>query len=236
MATTLLFGVAILVLVSGVHIIEKKETFDSAELTLQGNEPVIKGKDIEFQYCEKWEQPYYVKYTINKRDVFNKISRTDNFKADNRITTGSASLNDYYKSGYDRGHLKPAAVSKYSLETMEESFYLTNISPQLPAFNRYGWKNIEAEVRNLIKSYDSLIVYTGPVFNGITSTIGPNEVGIPKYFYKTVLVGDSSKAFAYLCPHEKLSKPYSKYMVSIDKVEEIIGINLYPGLDERLEK
>jgi endonuclease G len=87
-----------------------------------------------------------------------------------------------------------------------------------------------------MKSQDSLIVYSGPVLEGIDEFIGIDRVGVPKFFYKAILYGDSTKAYVYLCPHEKLAKDITKYIVSIDSIESLIGIDLYKGLNENLEK
>lgn len=127
-------------------------------------------------------------------------------------------------------------MSKGSKMDMDQSFLMSNMSPQLPEFNRQGWKNIESEVRNLLKTQDSIIVYTGPILSNIDKYIGGNRVGVPKAFYKAVLLGDSSKAYAYLVPHQKLSKPYSKYIVTVDSLERILEIDLFEGLREDLEK
>jgi endonuclease G len=191
--------------------------------------------DYQMLYSEKYEQPVYVKYTINKEDVHGSFKRKNNFKADKEIKQASASLSDYRKSGYDRGHLKPAAVSKGTKLDMDQSFLMSNMSPQLPEFNRQGWKGIESEVRSLLKTQDSIIVYTGPVLHGIDQFIGNNKVGVPKYYYKAILLGDSSKAYAYLVPHEKIAKPYDKYIVSIDSLEVLIECDLYKGLNEKME-
>ena len=191
--------------------------------------------DYAFVYSEKYELPVYVKYTINKSDVEGPYKRTNKFSQDTSITSLSSHPRDYKRSGYDRGHMKPAAVSTGSRLDMQESFLMSNICPQVPEFNRVGWKKIEAEVRSLMRSQDSVIVYTGPVLTGIDTFIGPDSVGVPKYFFKTVLLGDSARAFGYLCPHEKLDKDVSRYIVSIDSIESVIGIDLYPGLSEDLE-
>lgn len=191
--------------------------------------------DYEMLYCEKYEQAVYVKYTVNKEDVYGSFKRKNNFKEDKEINEGSAALSDYKKSGYDRGHLKPAAVSKGTKLDMDQSFLMSNMSPQLPEFNRQGWREIEAEVRDLLKTQDSIIVFTGPVLNDIDSFIGANRVGVPKYFYKAILLGDGSKAFAYLVPHEKLEKAFIKYLISVDSLEKVIGVDLYPGLSKSIE-
>lgn len=218
----------------------KKEDigFENVVEGIEDQGEVITHLDYEFVYCEEFEQSYYVRYVINIEDVFGPGNREySKWLNDEDVLTGSAYDYDYKGSGYDRGHLKPAAVSKTSQEHMNHSHFFTNASPQKPGFNRVGWRLIEEEVRHIVgdKKQDSLIVYTGPVLNDVTEFIGKNKVGVPKYFYKAILFGDSTKAYAYLCPNEKLSKPYSQYIVSVDKVEALIGIDLFPGLSESLE-
>tara|TARA_R110002012_G_scaffold313517_1_gene525181 strand:- start:8935 stop:9705 length:771 start_codon:yes stop_codon:yes gene_type:complete len=201
---------------------------------------LIHRADYEFKYNEKFELPYYVKYTINQIDVSGKGDREGSkWEADSLVTTGTAVDKDYVGSGYDRGHLKPAAASKTNQEHMNQSHLFSNCSPQAPSFNRGGWRVIESDVRGIVanKEQDSVIIYTGPVLNNITEFIGnENQIGIPKYHFKAVLYGDSSKAYAYLCPNKKLEKPYSNYIISIDSLESIINIDLYQGLHKSIEE
>jgi len=133
-------------------------TFNSSEEVT-----VFYKSDYNFIYSEKFKIPLYVKYTINRSDINGTIKRTNRFKIDKLISKKTAGPKNYKKSGYDRGHMKPAAVSKGSIKDMKESFLMHNICPQLPEFNRAGWKKIEAKVRALLKSQDSIIVYSGPV-------------------------------------------------------------------------
>ena len=103
------------------------------------------GKEI----AEEHEQPAWVIYRLTKQQALTKAAkRDDNFKEDPSVPTGSATLADYRRSGYDRGHLAPAADMAYSRQTMEDSFFMSNMSPQRPAFNRGIWKDLEAQVRD----------------------------------------------------------------------------------------
>jgi endonuclease G len=221
---------------SDKEFLEKPFTLNKRNVTVPIQSNILYHRnDYDMLYSEKYEQAIYVKYTINKVDINGLYKRKNNFKEDIEIENKSASLKDYRKSGYDRGHLKPAAVSKGSKLDMDQSFLMSNMSPQLPEFNRQGWKNIESKVRKLLNSQDSVIVYTGPVLNDVDSFIGINKVGIPKFYFKAILLGDSSLAFAYLVPHCKLSKPYERYVITINELEERINIDLYPGLSENIE-
>ena len=97
--------------------------------------------------------------------------RTDRFREDKKVPSGSAKPSDYTKSGYDRGHLCPAADMTHSAEAMEETFLMSNISPQLPVFNRGIWKSLEKQVRDWGEK-ERIYIVTGPVFKDNKGKIG----------------------------------------------------------------
>ena len=101
---------------------------------------------------------------MNAENINGTQSRTDDFRADMSITTGSASLADYKYSGYDRGHLCPAADMTQNKTAMSESFFLSNKSPQTAGFNREIWSVAESQVRKWVLEYGKLYVVTGPIF------------------------------------------------------------------------
>lgn len=141
-------------------------------------------------YREEYEQPEWAAYTLTAEKLVKNTSRDDNFRPDPKISTGSASLADYKGSGYDRGHLAPAADFAYSEEAMSDSFYLSNMSPQNGSFNRGIWAKLEAAVRDW--AGETLITYvvTGPVLEKPASEygfIGANEVSVPEFYYKALL-------------------------------------------------
>lgn len=141
-------------------------------------------------YREEYEQPEWAAYTLTQEKLVKNASRADNFRPDPEISTGSASLADYKGSGYDRGHLAPAADFSYSEEAMSDSFYLSNMSPQNGSFNRGIWAKLEAAVRDW--AGETLITYvvTGPVLEKPASEydfIGANEVSVPEFYYKALL-------------------------------------------------
>ena len=114
-------------------------------------------------YSEEHEQPYWVAYLLTDNEVRGTHTRTDNFRADPQVHTGSASLEDYRGTGYDRGHLAPAADMKWSSAAMSESFLMSNMTPQRPRSNRGIWKRLEAWVRDQALQDQKVYVVTGPV-------------------------------------------------------------------------
>ncbi len=193
-----------------------------------------KKERYEGLYSHKHHQSQYVKYTINKRDILGATNRVDNYEIDYEVDS-TVSFHYYYKSGFDRGHLKPAASSKACDEDMKSSFLFTNISPQVPDFNRKGWRFIETKTRDILNNYDSIIVYSGPVLKRFRNKkLKNSEITIPKHFFKAIYINDSI-AFGFICPNKKLDKNVFKYLVSIDEIERLIHQDLFVGLNNEVE-
>ena len=183
------------------------------------------------------EQAKWVAYEFTKAETFKKVNRTDNFKPDPKILTGSATSTDYKGSGFDRGHLAPAGDLSWSADAMSCSFFYSNMSPQTPSFNRGVWKKLEEQVRDWAKLYDTIYVVTGPILEDSLPTIGENKVSIPKYYYKVILEykRNSTKAIGFILPNEKLSFPLNNFIVSVDSVEQITGIDFFHQLPDTIE-
>jgi len=184
-------------------------------------------------FNEKERKPFASYYTVNKEDVEGIVKRKNIFYED---TTCSVATNeDFVKSGYDKGHLKPAAVSKGSVAEMKESFLLSNVVPQYPYFNRVTWRGIEADVRALLKNQDSLIVYTGVIYRKRAKRLN-KKVEVPYYFYKTILLGDSTATIAFLAKNDSTSVKGLNYKTSVNKLEKLVRFDFYPGLSEAIEE
>lgn len=192
-------------------------------------------------YRESYEQAEWAAYCLEKSELEKNTSRANNFRPDPDIITGSASLSDYKGSGYDRGHLAPAADFSFSEKAMSESFYMSNMSPQTPGFNREIWQNLEAQVRKWADVYGKVYVVTGPVLEKKADAydkIGPNQVSVPEFYYKVLLVQEGSsniKAIAFILPNKKCDNTFWDYAVTVDEVETRTGLDFYSLLDDILE-
>ena len=186
-------------------------------------------------YSETNEQAEWVFYEINKDRVLGWFSRSNNFRIDKQVSTGSASLNDYKGSGYDRGHLVPASDMSFDSTAMSESFYMSNMSPQKPTFNRGVWKSLESLIRQW-GEYNNLFVVSGPVFQGCLGFIGKNNVCVPKYYYKIIYAPLEGKMIAFLLPNEKGdSRDLMSYVCNVKSIEKITNIDFFSILDDNLE-
>jgi endonuclease G len=159
--------------------------------------------------------------------------RSNKFRVDKMVPTESAKSADYTKSGYDRGHLCPAADMGFNPVAMEESFLMSNISPQAPDFNRGIWKELETTVREWAKKEHRLIVVTGPVFKDNKGTIGQENILVPGYFYKVVydLTGQP-RMIAFVLPNAKSDRPLTDFAVSADEVEKLTGLDFFSQLPD----
>ena len=162
-------------------------------------------------YDEAHEQAEWVYYELIPGMITGSIERTDNFRPDPNVSTGSAELIDYKGSGYDRGHLAPAGDMKSSRTAMSNSFYMSNMSPQEPSFNRGIWKTLEATVRTWAISSGKVYVATGPVFQNNKGSIGTNQVTVPGHYYKVVYDPSEEKMIGLVLPHEKGSASLDSY-------------------------
>jgi len=192
-------------------------------------------------YNENYEQEDWVAYELLESELELNYKRTNKFLEDTLVATGTANNLDYKHSGYDRGHLAPAADMTWNEQAIMESFYFSNISPQLPSFNRGIWKKLEGQIRNWAVKYDCLYIATGPICINSEKTIGENKVFIPTHFYKTVLVlNDTLKqSIGFIFPHEKCNGDIFDYAVtvdSVDSVEIITGEDFYFALPNRYEE
>ena len=202
------------------------------------NEKVTKHTYYSLSYSEAHEQSEWVQYTINSGYLNSSISRTNNFREDPLISTTSAQLVDYKGSGFDRGHLAPAADMKYNHSSMSESFYMSNMSPQAPGFNRQIWRLIEQQFREWASEYGELVIVTGPVLNGdYLGTIGPSRVTVPRYYYKVALDPDNyERNIAILIENKASSEPIRSFAVSIDSLERFTGIDFFYKIDDEVEE
>lgn len=208
-----------------------------AEPNYSADAKSIEHTAFTISYLDNHKHAEWVSYCLIGEELKSaNVKRKDNFKVDPKYTA-CANDKDYAKSGYDRGHLFPAA-NACTGEIMDESFYYTNMSPQVPSFNRGIWKRMEAKVRDWAIEYDTIYVVTGALLADNLDYIG-NNVSIPKYYYKVVLVNTvkCKQALAFFIGNGDIkSKKLENFAVSVNIIELITGLNFCKNLDEELQK
>lgn len=193
----------------------------------------IKHTYYELDYNEEHEQANWVYHILTRAGIDGITKRSGSFKSDLRVQTKSATPSDYKDSGYDRGHLCPAADMKQNDIAMRETFYMSNMSPQHPSLNRGMWNRIEAFVRDAVN--DSAYVVTGPIFKESLGIIGRNKVTIPGYYYKVVYYPKQQKMLAFLIANKANEGEVEQYITTVDTVEQLTGIDFFALLPDHVE-
>lgn len=223
-----------------IHLSAQKSKYASLEIPdTERGEIIICHKSYSLVYCEEHEQSKWVAYKFDKSMILGDEPRNENFRPDPKVLTNTADIKDYKASGFDRGHLAPAADMSFDKQSMDESFYFSNISPQNAGFNRGLWKKLETTVRNFAENLGCIYVVTGPVLKSGLPTIGENQVSVPEKFYKAILYFSDTliTGIAFILPNEKInSSSVFNYTVSIDYLEKETKINFFPILPYFIEK
>ena len=207
------------------------------------NEIIVEYKGFTLSYDTAHKQARWVAYNHTLEKTKAKVKRYDKFQIDPNLMYPQATNSDYLKSGYDRGHLAPAADMAYSDITMIESFYFTNMSPQIPGFNRGIWKRLEELMRLWAIEYKSILIVTGPILPALSQchlsqlvscqdslpTIGKNRVSVPNKYYKAIVDTNKNRleGIAFLMNNEPATGELFDYAISIDNLQKISGINFF---------
>ena len=191
-------------------------------------------------YSDSYREALWVAYklTAEMLNVLPRVSRADKFVADPLLPVELAVTDVVYKkSGFDRGHLLPAADMAHSELTMKETFYFSNITPQVPTFNRGIWKVLEDQVREWAKKDGKIYVVTGPVLSSNLKMLN-GTLPIPEVFYKGILFYSAEKVYAigFLMENEGSTKPLQSFAVTIDRIEEETSLDLFYQLPDVIEK
>lgn len=219
---------------------EGKNTYEVASdfyLPSSTTSQIIKHKFYTLSYSEKHEQAEWVAYELKKSDIVYTNFHRPYFVSDPAVKSGSANWKNYIRSGYDRGHLCPAADRKFTKEAFNETFFTSNVSPQRNDFNAGLWSRLEQKTRYWAKKYDGVYVITGGVLTGNLKSIGKEAVSVPEFFYKVLLDKKKGKykAIGFLVPHKESNLPLYKFVVPIDKIEKMTGIDFFQKLPDAIE-
>jgi endonuclease G len=165
---------------------------------------IIKHTGYTLSYNPAFRIANWVAYELTAEETVAVVKRNNKFIPDPLLSSGPVSNADYKRSGYDRGHLAPSADMCYSYQTMAESFYLSNMAPQDPGFNRGIWSKLEAQVRQWAVDDRAVYVVTGTVLTKGLPTIGNNRITVPAYFYKVILdyTEPEIKGIAFIMPNQ----------------------------------
>ncbi|MBQ9755561.1 MAG: DNA/RNA non-specific endonuclease [Lentisphaeria bacterium] len=198
---------------------------------------ILSRRGFSLGYSKKRKQALWVSYILTAEQCSEKkVRRKNTFKVDPALRYDPVHPKDYKGSGFDKGHLAPAGDMAYSVESMKNSFYMTNISPQLPGCNRGIWKRLETQVRRWAEKERRLSIVTGPLFKKRNKRIKEGKVPVPYAFYKVLLdMTSPMKMIGFVIPNQTSKKNLSAFAVTVDHVEEVTGLDFFSGLEDSLE-
>lgn len=181
--------------------------------------------------------PNWASWELTRDEAAGTEPRANNFARDYDVD-GCADPSDYRGSGYDRGHMVPAADMKWSRQAMTESFYMTNICPQAKALNTGAWKKLEEKCRQWALRDSAIVIVCGPVLTDqIDKFIGENRIAVPKRFFKVILAPYATppRGIGFIMPNSRVEGGMQCAAVSIDQVESVTRHDFFSELPDSIE-
>ena len=215
------------------------------------SEQILKRRGYTTSYNSQTKNPNWVAWHLTKSHTYGSHQRSQEvFTEDEGVKAPRATDNDYYNSRYDRGHMCPAGDNKWDKDAMAQSFLFTNICPQNHGLNKYEWNNLEILCREWAKDYGAVDIVCGPIYSSkadryrvgkgsqnVQKTIGRNKVWVPDAFFKVVLCRQGRpKAIGFIYRNEGVKQLVEEAVCTVDKVEELTGIDFFPALDDKIER
>lgn len=223
---------------------------DIMKFGFPGNTNLKMRSNYVLSYDQRCRNPIWVFEHLTKENTSKTEYTVDRSKFDFSEDTSvppifRATNKDFYKSGFDRGHLAAAANHRAHHEWMEQTFLLTNISPQTPTLNQITWNNLEKYTRSLTHHYQDVYVCSGPLYLPIREDDGklyvkyqvlePNHVAVPTHFFKVIVC--QKKGFfdlqCYVMPNEDIvnpEQPIANFLTPLEAVEKASGLSICSAL------
>lgn len=198
---------------------------------------ILKKHGFTIGFSKKHRHAFWVAYKLDCDESNGEYNRSNYFQEDQILGKYSPSTDDYYASGYDKGHLIPAADNSSDSLSMHDSFLMSNVSPQIPNFNRGLWKRLENQVRIWSCQFDSIYVITGAVLNNNLTTIGNRKVAVPDYYYKSLLLynHEQQSTISFYMYQYTEEEDLNNFIITTDSLESILGYDLFHNLNDSLE-
>lgn len=201
----------------------------------QDCDQVIEHRYYRLCYLYEYRLSLWTSHELTRAQIRGSQKRTDDYRLDPKVLKNGVEGGDYRRSGFDRGHLVPAADMRLNYQAMSESFYMSNMTPQRPGFNRGIWQSLERLSRSLVLSRGDAIVITAPVLERGLNVL-KKGIAIPKEFYKILYWPKKQMFAAFLLPNQKQSglEP-EDFQVTVDEIEQKTGLDFFSHLPDELE-
>lgn len=204
-------------------------------------EKIIEHTGYTLSFNREHNNPNWVAWELTADEAAGTLPRDDNFQPDPEIAENHQVVHaDYKGSGYDRGHMAPAADMKWSSRAMAECFYMSNICPQTHTLNAGGWETLESACRRWAKQEGAVYIVCGPVYKGSKhKTIGQHlKITVPEGFFKVVLSMNKGKekAIGFYYANSNAKQTMQATATTVDDIEARTGMDFFVNIDDRLEE
>ncbi len=191
---------------------------------------------FSLSYNSSYLQPSWVAYKVTKSQVNEEEDMRGKYIADPEVNTRSGSKKDYKEGGYLMAQYVNYLDVKQFPDAVDETFYMTNITPMKLAFYNHIWCKTEKLIRLWTAENDGFYVICGPILTESPfPTIGENNISIPKRYYKAIYDPKNQKAIGFIFKNGMSSGTIKSFAVSVDEIEKETGIDMFPSLDDELE-
>lgn len=203
---------------------------------------ILHKSNFSLAYDSNCKSAKWVAYRLTKDQLKDRIDLDRVlFSSDPQLKRNKTEYYDYSGSGYDRGHLVPAADMSFDSISYKETFLMSNIVPQKRGCNRGIWKELEKQTRQWVKKHNEVYIISGPVYTQQIRPVKLNKsnICVPDAFFKIVLVyNDKIQAtLSFVVPNELSDKSLSSYTSTIREIEKQTGINFFDHmLDDSVEE
>lgn len=200
-------------------------------------EEILDYEGFRLSFNSDNKTPNWVAWELLGTETEGEVSRQNTFWKDESVQNCPITA-DYSHSGYDRGHMCPAADQKWSEKAMNDCFVMTNICPQDHKLNSGAWNTLEKKERLWAKRDSALIIIAGPIYTpSDKNRIGKAKVRVPSAFFKVIIAPylDNPRGIGFIYPNMSSPGNMRNYSMSIDEVERITGIDFFCNLSDSLQ-
>lgn len=222
-----------------ITTVPKGTDYSLPALRKGSGEQILHRTAMTISYNKEMRIPNWVAYQLLVDDMDGYAGREPEFYQDMEVDEECrVSTFDYSRSGYDRGHMAPAADFSGDSNAKKETFYMTNICPQNHELNGRYWNNLEQQCRRWAYQEGGIYSVVGPI---VTSkhpkTIGKHQVVVPDAFFRCVvsLRKGQEKAIGFIYKNISDPQQMSQTACTVDQVEEITGLDLFAALPQPLQ-
>lgn len=208
----------------------------------QRGEVLIAHTGYTLSYDKAHNVPRWVAWELESAETEGSVGRANDFGPDPQLDARhQVTTEDYKRSGYDRGHMIPAADMHWSYSAMSDCFYMSNMCPQVHELNAGDWEKLEKACRRWAKNEGSIYIACGPIYDkgGGQRSIGREvKVAVPDGFFKVVLSlkKGKEKAIGFIFRNNASRQPLKEVCCTVDEVEQATGLDFFPNLDDHIEQ